>query len=128
MSELALAPRVLVVDDNVDAAKMVADLMLLKGYIATVANSGREAVATAEQFVPDVIFLDIGMPGMDGYEVALTLRSCSWLASTRIVALTAWGDAASRARTAASGFDSHLVKPARLESLLKEAALACRLR
>lgn len=120
MGELAPSLRVLVVDDNIDAAQIVADFISLQGYTVMVANDGQEAIMTAETFVPDVVFLDIGMPGMDGYEVASTLRRVSWLPSPRIVALTAWGDAASRARAIASGFDSHLVKPARLATILKE--------
>lgn len=128
MSELAFSPRVLVVDDNVDAAQIVADFISLQGFPVMVANNGQEALSTAELFIPDVIFLDIGMPDMDGYEVAGALRRVSWLPSTRIVALTAWGDVASRARAAASGFDSHLVKPASLESILKEVTSAHYLR
>lgn len=116
--------KVLVVDDNVDAADVVAAYLAFKGYEVAIANGGREAVATARHFSPDVIFLDIGMPGMSGYEVASTLRGAPWFPSTRIVALTAWGDSASRARAVASGFDAHLVKPAQLESLLREADFA----
>jgi CheY-like chemotaxis protein len=122
MGKLMPARRILVVDDNVDAAQLVAELLNMQGYIATVAHGGREALAIAEEFLPDVIFLDIGMPDMDGYAVAAALREDGGFAATRIVALTAWGDAGSRARVAAGGFDAHLVKPARLDSLLREAA------
>lgn len=123
MNQQTLSRRVLVVDDNADAAQLVADFMSLKGYVVAIANGGREALEAAEKFTPDVIFLDIGMPGMDGYEVATALRKAATLPTPRIIALTAWGDAASRERTAACGFNAHLVKPARLESLLSEAIL-----
>lgn len=85
-------------------------------------NGGLEALAVVADFLPDVIFLDIGMPGMDGYQVAVALRRDARLEQTRIVALTAWGDSESRARASACGFDSYLVKLAALDSLLSEAA------
>lgn len=113
--------RILVVDDNVDAADLVAEILALQGHAVAVAHGGREALAQAEAFGPDVIFLDIGMPDMDGYEVAAAVRHAPWGHAPRIVALTAWGDAASRARATASGFDAHLVKPAPLDFLLREA-------
>jgi len=116
--------RILVVDDNVDAAEMVGQIMLMEGYVVAVANGGHEALTAVESFLPDVVFLDIGMPGMDGYEVAVTLRRNPALNAARIVALTAWGDSASRSRAVACGFDAHLVKPAMIENLLSEAALA----
>jgi len=116
--------RILIVDDNVDAAEMVGQLMSMEGHLVAVANGGREALAAIESFLPNVVFLDIGMPGMDGYEVAVELRRNPALSGARIVALTAWGDSASRARAVACGFDAHLVKPAMIENLLTEAALA----
>lgn len=116
--------RILVVDDNADAAEMVGQIMSLEGHLVAVANGGREALATVESFLPDVVFLDIGMPGMNGYEVAAELRRNPALSAARIVALTAWGDSASRSRALECGFDAHLVKPAMIENLLTEAALA----
>ena len=116
--------RILVVDDNADAAEMVGQIMSLEGHLVAVVNGGREALAAVESFLPDVVFLDIGMPGMDGYEVAAELRRNPALSAARIVALTAWGDSASRSRAVACGFDAHLVKPAMIENLLIEAALA----
>lgn len=121
MGQLMPPRRILVVDDNVDAAHLVAELFSMQGYAVAIAHNGREALAKAESFDPDVIFLDIGMPEMDGYQVATALRDTPWGRSPRIVALTAWGDAASRARATASGFDAHLVKPADLDCLLQEA-------
>jgi CheY-like chemotaxis protein len=115
--------RILVVDDNVDAAEMLGQIMSMQGHVVALANDGREALAAIENFLPDVVFLDIGMPGMDGYEVAIELRRNPALSDARIVALTAWGDSASRSRAVACGFDAHLVKPAMFESLLSEASL-----
>ena len=118
------ARRILIVDDNIDAAEMLGQLMSIHGHVVALAYGGREALAAIENFLPDVVFLDIGMPGMDGYEVATEMRRIPALCAARIVALTAWGDADSRSRAVASGFDAHLVKPATLDSLLSEAALA----
>ena len=115
--------RILVVDDNADAAELVGAIMSMEGHVVEVAHGGREGVAAAATFLPDVVFLDIGMPGMDGYQVAMELRRDPSLSAARIVALTAWGDDESRARVIACGFDAHLVKPAKLDRLLSEAAL-----
>lgn len=122
MEQLLGARRVLVVDDNADAAELVGEVMALQGHVVAVVNGGREALAAVTKFLPDVVFLDIGMPDMDGYEVAAALRRNPSLNSARIVALTAWGDKESRARAVACGFDAHLVKPANLDSLIVEAA------
>lgn len=77
----------------------------------------------ADRLNPEVVFLDMLMPGMDGYQVASALRNCGRFSSTRIVALTAWGSVKTREWSAATGFDAHLVKPARAELLLREAAV-----
>lgn len=81
--------RILVVDDTTDAAEMVGRIMSLEGRLVAVANGGREALAAVESFLPDVVFLDIGMPDMDGYEVAAELRRNPALSAARIAALTA---------------------------------------
>jgi CheY-like chemotaxis protein len=84
-----------------------------------------EAVAVARDFKPDVVFLDIGMPGMSGYEVARALRATEGLPSMKLVALTGWGQPDDRRRSAEAGFDHHLVKPAELseiESICSAAA------
>ncbi len=124
MGNMSAPRRVLVVDDNVDAADLVAQFMAFEGHEVAVANGGEEAVAMAKAFGPNLILLDLGMPGMDGYEVASTLRHADWFPPTRIVALTAWGDRASRDRTVACGFDAHLVKPAQLDQLISQAELS----
>jgi CheY-like chemotaxis protein len=123
MGQSLNARRVLVVDDNTDAADLLGELICLEGHIVFVAHGGLEALAAAEKFLPDIVFLDIGMPGMDGYEVAVELRRNPALRRARIVALTAWGDEASRARAAACGFDAHVVKPAVFDHLMNEVIL-----
>ncbi len=110
--------RILIVDDNCDAAELLAELVRLSGHEVLVAFSGYSALQTVDLFRPDVVLLDIGMPGMSGYDVAIALRARPELAALRIIALTAWGDAEARARTAASGFNLHLTKPAPLPALL----------
>jgi two-component system CheB/CheR fusion protein len=100
------------VDDNVDAAKSLARLLnRLYGQDVRVTHDGPGALEMAAQFHPDVILLDIGLPGMDGYEVTRRLRSDPSLATVRIVALTGWGQETDRRRSREVGFDLHLVKP-----------------
>jgi PAS domain S-box-containing protein len=103
--------RLLVVDDNHDAAESLAMLLQLQGHEVKIANDGQSALEVAESFRPHLVFLDIGMPGMDGYEVARRLRRTPGLEATSLAALTGWGQQADRRRTAEAGFDHHLVKP-----------------
>jgi len=114
--------RVLVVDDNVDAAESLAALLELDGHATRVAHGGDEALAAASEFRPQIVFLDIGMPGKDGYEVARELRRDPRNRDTMLVALTGWGAQDDRARSKSAGFDYHLTKPAEL--LAVEALLA----
>jgi CheY-like chemotaxis protein len=106
------AHRLMVVDDNRDAADSLALLLRLQGHEVAVAHSGESALETAESFRPEMIFLDIGMPGMDGYEVALEMRKRPELRGTLLTALTGWGQPEDRRRTLEAGFDYHLIKPA----------------
>lgn len=124
MGQLCPSCRILVVDDNADAADLVAEFMAFHGHEVAVAHGGEEAVQMAKSFAPNLIFLDLGMPIVDGYQVASRLRGADWFPPTRIVALTAWGDRASRERVAECGFDAHLVKPARLDHLIEQVALS----
>ena len=113
--------RLLVVDDNQDAANSLAMLLRLQGHEVGVAHDGPAALDMVEVYRPEMVFLDIGMPGMDGYEVARRLRRQPGLESVRLAALTGWGQQEDRRRTAEAGFDHHLVKPvepAALEGLL----------
>jgi signal transduction histidine kinase/CheY-like chemotaxis protein len=103
--------RVLVVDDNADSAESLALLLRLEGHLVETAHNGHHAVELAERFQPDAILLDLGMPGMNGYEVCEEIRSRPWGRSILMVAQTGWGQAQDRARTLESGFDAHLTKP-----------------
>jgi CheY-like chemotaxis protein len=111
--------RVLVVDDNTDAAESLATLLELSGHATRVATNGDEAVRMAHEFHPEIVFLDIGMPGKDGYEVARELRTSPHTREAVLVALTGWGAKDDRVRTRRAGFDHHLTKPAGLEAVDK---------
>jgi CheY-like chemotaxis protein/two-component sensor histidine kinase len=113
------ARRVLVVDDNHDAADSLAMLLRLAGHDIRVAYLGLEALDIAQQHIPEMIFLDIGMPGMDGYEVATRVRQMPGLERVLLVALTGWGQEEDRRRTKEAGFDYHLVKPVEPGTLQK---------
>jgi CheY-like chemotaxis protein len=109
--------RILLVDDNADAATMLAMVLRLLGHEVVTAKSGAEGLELGAQFKPDVAILDIGMPGMDGHEVCRRLRAEPWGASIRVIALTGWGAEEDRRRTRAAGFNVHLVKPVDRETL-----------
>jgi CheY-like chemotaxis protein len=108
---------VLVVDDNRDAAESLAMLLSTTGADVHVAHDGPTALAEFELREPDVVLLDIGMPDMDGYEVARRLRESSSPQRVALVALTGWGQDEDRRRVRDAGFDHHLVKPVDLTSL-----------
>ncbi|MGZ9005974.1 MAG: hybrid sensor histidine kinase/response regulator, partial [Burkholderiales bacterium] len=115
------ALRILVVDDNQDSASSMTLLLELQGHAVQVANAGQAALNIASEQKPDVILLDIGMPGMNGYEVARRLRSQPDFADTLLVAITGYGHATDVQQTKSAGFDHHLVKPIdydKLQSLL----------
>jgi CheY-like chemotaxis protein len=103
--------RLLVVDDNPDAADTLALLLRLQGYEVRVAHDGPTALATARDYRPRLIFLDLCMPGLDGYEVARRLRQQPDCQEFVLVALTGWGQQEDHHRTKEAGFDHHLVKP-----------------
>jgi len=123
-SEAAL--RVLVVDDNVDAALMLCAFLEMSGHRTQVAHAGRDALAAALRFGPDVVLLDIGLPDIDGYDVARGLRADPALAPALLVAVTGWGQAGDVQRALEAGFDFHLVKPADPQALLRLLAAAPR--
>jgi CheY-like chemotaxis protein len=110
--------RLLVVDDNEDAADSLAMLLRLEGHEVRLTYDGPTALEMAKGYRPDMVFLDIGMPGMDGYEVARRLRQQDGLENVRLAALTGWGQQEDRRRSAEAGFDHHLVKPVEPKDLL----------
>jgi PAS domain S-box-containing protein len=120
----AASRRVLVVDDNADAADTLALLLRLQGHDVRVAHDGPSALSQASAEPPDVALLDIGMPGMDGYELARRFRATAPLKGVLLVAVTGWGQEEDRRRTREAGFDYHLVKPVEARAL--EGVLAGR--
>lgn len=107
----------LVVDDNQDAAQSTAMLLELFGHEVRCAHDGPTALAVAEDFRPDAILLDIGLPGMNGYEVAEQLRRTPSTRGTLLIAVTGYGQPEDRSRARAAGFDHHVVKPVEPETL-----------
>jgi CheY-like chemotaxis protein len=114
---MALGKRVLIVDDNEDAAEMLSMVLRQAGYETEVVFDGPSALRQARTYGPDVVVLDIGLPVMDGYEVARQLRAMPVVGSARIVALTGYGQASDVARSMAAGIDAHLVKPVDVDRL-----------
>jgi CheY-like chemotaxis protein/two-component sensor histidine kinase len=103
--------RILIVDDNRDAADSLAMLLRTSGHDIHTAYDGLEAMQVANEFQPEVVLLDIGLPKIDGHEVALRLRREPWAQHACLIAVTGWSDETDRARSRAAGFDHHLVKP-----------------
>lgn len=103
--------RIVVVDDNVDAADMFGWLLEAEGYATQIAYSGRAGLDLVAAFSPHVVFCDLGMPCMSGYEFAAALRADQARSQPLLVAVSGWGDERARERTRAAGFDAHLVKP-----------------
>jgi len=103
--------RVLVVDDNHDSADMMAALLNAWGHDVRTEYDGHSAIAAASQFRPEVVLLDIGLPGMNGYDVAMQLRNSAQLQSPVLVAVTGYGQDDDRQRVHEAGFDHHLIKP-----------------
>jgi CheY-like chemotaxis protein len=113
--------RILIADDNRDAADSLSMLLELAGHEVRVAHHGRAAVSLAQAFRPDIALLDIGMPDLSGYEVAQELRREPWGQEIQLIALTGWGQEKDRQQALDSGFDQHLTKPIdpdQLEALL----------
>jgi PAS domain S-box-containing protein len=103
--------KILIVDDNVDAAEMLALLLGIEGHQTHVAHDGTAALEAMSRFAPDLAFIDIGLPGMTGYEVAQRIRASVGRTALMLVALTGWGTEEDRRKAIAAGFDAHLVKP-----------------
>ncbi|HKB53139.1 MAG TPA: response regulator, partial [Ramlibacter sp.] len=119
-----IGPRVLLVEDNEDGAAMLAELLRMMGCEVRVADDGASALAllgAAGMRTPDVVLLDIGLPDMNGYEVARRIRAMPHLAQPRLIALTGWGQEEDKKLAAQAGFDDHWTKPvdpARLQQLV----------
>ncbi|HVT27553.1 MAG TPA: ATP-binding protein, partial [Lacipirellulaceae bacterium] len=109
--------RILVVDDNEDAANSLAMLLRMNRHEVETVNEGHEAIEKAESLQPDLMLLDLGLPGMSGYEVCRLIRRTPWGKNIRIVALTGWGQEQDRRSTRDAGFDDHLVKPVDIGAL-----------
>src|SRR4029077_7662459 len=108
---------ILVADDNQDAAESLALLLELSGHQVHAVFDGEAAIGAAEELLPDVALLDIGMPKADGYEVARRIRDHAWGKQIYLVALTGWGQPADKRQAEEAGFDAHLVKPVPPEML-----------
>ena len=118
LREPGAALRLMVVDDNKDAAHAMAMLLELEGHTVTVEHEPQRALETAAQFCPDVCLLDIGLPGMDGYELARRLRGSGPTAAATLIALTGYGNKYGRETSVSAGFDFYFVKPARTDELI----------
>jgi len=117
--------RILVVDDNHDSALSLAMMLSIMGHETRTAHDGESAVETAESFLPEVVLLDIGLPKLNGYEVAQRIRQHPWGASMFLIAVTGWGQDEDRQRSSEVGLNVHMVKPVEagaLEKLLAELA------
>ncbi len=123
MTDFKAPPRrVLIVDDNEDAANSLALILQLGGHQTASVYSAADALQRATAFRPDVVLLDIGLPGMDGYEVARKMRELPGLRAIRLVAVTGYGRSDDRTRARDAGFDDHLTKP--VEYAVLERTLA----
>ena len=111
------AARVLVVDDNRDGAEMLAEALMAKGYDTRVAHDAPTALRVAMDFAPSVAFLDIGLPVINGYELAGMLQGIPELAGLQLIAVTGYGQESDRRRTLEAGFQHHLVKPVEIEAI-----------
>jgi CheY-like chemotaxis protein len=111
------ALRILVVDDNVDAAVSLALLLEFSGHITRSVNAGLAGLAAAEEFQPEVILLDIGLPDISGYEVARRIRQHAWGATTVLIAVTGWGQDKDKELAQNAGFNGHLTKPVDFQKL-----------
>jgi CheY-like chemotaxis protein len=115
---------VLIVDDNVDSAESLAELLALSGHAVRTAHDGPAALRAAEEHRPDAVLLDIGLPRMDGYEVARRLRQLPGGPRPTLIAMTGYGQDDDRRKSHAAGFDHHLVKPVDLDDVKRLLAPA----
>ena len=106
-----MSPAVLIVDDNVDTARLTGRLLQSMGFVVQVAHDGQAAIEAARQHRPEVVLLDIGLPGIDGLELARRLRARPGTAHALLIAITGYGQDSDRQQILQAGFDHHLVKP-----------------
>lgn len=111
--------RLLIADDNADVLVTTEALLKLMGFEVATAHDGHRAVELAASFQPDMVLLDIGMPGMDGFEACRRILQQPWSTNCCLVALTGWGQDGDREKSAAAGFHHHLVKPVDPKALRK---------
>jgi PAS domain S-box-containing protein len=116
-SPKTMSRRILIADDNIDSATSLSFLLQMAGNETRLASDGLEALQTAGEYLPDVAVLDIGMPGLNGYEVCQRIRDQPWGRSIVLIALTGWGQSEDKRRATESGFDAHFVKPINLRAL-----------
>ncbi len=112
-----MSKRILVVDDNLDAAELLGEILQLDGHATWLAQDAHAGLDAARRFRPDVAILDIGMRGMNGFDLARAMRADPGLTGIRLVALTGWANADYRQRAREAGFDAYLVKPVGIEDL-----------
>jgi CheY-like chemotaxis protein len=117
--ETPIGRRVLIADDNRDSADSLAMLLRMEGHEVAVVHTGLDALAAVSKFDPDIALLDIGMPGLNGYEVAQKIRKAQPASNLRLIAVTGWGQHSDKARARASGFDHHFTKPVEPELLMQ---------
>ncbi|MGH9371092.1 MAG: response regulator [Vicinamibacterales bacterium] len=103
--------RVLIADDNIDAAESLQLWLQMAGHEVHIAHDGTDALAAAESLRPEIVVLDLGMPGMNGFDVARRIRQTRWGREMVLIALTGWGQEEDRRQTTAAGFDHHVTKP-----------------
>jgi CheY-like chemotaxis protein len=111
--------KILVVDDNPDSALSMAMMLSIMGHDARTAHDGESALASAETFLPEVVLLDIGLPKLNGYEVAQRIRKQAWGQSMFLIAVTGWGQDEDRQRSSEVGLNVHMVKPVEPSALEK---------
>jgi CheY-like chemotaxis protein len=116
-SEVTVSRSVLIVDDNEDSTAFMEIILTRKGHVVRVAHDPNEALRLFAELRPDVALLDIGLPIMDGYELARRIRAVEGGASTKLIAITGFGGPAERDKATQAGFDAHMVKPASVEEL-----------
>lgn len=109
--------RILVIEDNIDAAESLSMLLEFSGHSTRIANSGMDGIIAAEEFCPDVILLDIGLPDINGYQVAQHIRQQTWGKDIFLIAATGWGQDKDKALAKEAGFDKHLIKPINFQDL-----------